>query len=66
LSTSDSKATEIAESFISLYGRMAELRVAQRILMFEAEGNMKAVEAWRAVEAALTRLRQSPTATNLQ
>jgi len=53
-----SKAEEIARNFISLYGSMAEVRIAQRILMFEAEGNMAAVEAWRAVEEALTRLRE--------
>jgi hypothetical protein len=53
-----SKAAEIAKSFISLYGPQAELRIAQRILMFEAEGNMAAVEAWRAVEEALSRLRE--------
>ncbi len=59
MSTSSSKAVGIAKSFISLYGPQAELRVAQRILMFEAEGNMAAVEAWRAVGEALSELRQS-------
>jgi hypothetical protein len=51
------KAAEIATSFINLYGPMAEVRVAERILMFEAEGDRAALEAWRDVEEALRVLR---------
>ena len=53
----DDKAARIAESFIGLYGPVAELQVSQRVLMFEADGNAPVVAAWRAVGEALTRLR---------
>jgi hypothetical protein len=53
----DEKARRIAASFIDLYGPVAELQVAQRVLMFEADGNAPVVAAWRAVGEALARLR---------
>jgi hypothetical protein len=51
------KASEVASGFIELYGPVAELEVAQRVAMFEAEGNGAAVTAWRKVGDALRRLR---------
>ena len=50
-------ATRIAESFIDLYGPLAELQVAQRVLMFETDGNAAAIAAWRAVGEAVAALR---------
>jgi hypothetical protein len=56
----DEKAAEVATSFIDLYGPVAELEVARRILMFEEEGDAKAVAAWRKVGEQLRQLRGHP------